>query len=55
MFICFGIMSMSQLTRGRGRGRGRHTYINKQQKLVGGKIQWREIEIRIKEVLGWKI
>jgi hypothetical protein len=48
-------MSMSQLTKGRGREKGIQTNINKQKKLVGGKIQWREIEIRIEEVLGGKI
>jgi len=46
---------MSQLTRGRGRRKGRQTNIIKQKKLVGEKIQWREIEIRIEEVLGGKI
>jgi hypothetical protein len=46
---------MSQLTRGKGRRRGRHTNINKQKELMSGKIQWKEIEIRIKEVLGGKI
>jgi hypothetical protein len=46
MSICFGIMSMSQLTRGKGRGKGRQKNINKQKKLMGGKIQWRKIEIR---------
>jgi hypothetical protein len=51
--MCFGIILMSQLTRGKGRGRGRHTNINKQKELVGGKIQWKDI--RIKEVLGGKI
>jgi len=55
MFICFGIMSMSKLTRGKGIRRGRQTYINKQKELVGGKIQWKEVEIRIEEVLGGKI
>jgi hypothetical protein len=41
--------------RGKGKGRGRQTYINKQKKLVGGKIQWKEIKIRIKRVLCGKI
>ncbi len=46
---------MSQLTRGRGRRKGRQTYINKQKELVGGNIQWREVEIRTEEVLVGKI
>ncbi len=46
---------MSQLTRGKGRGRGRHTNINKQKELVSWEIKWKEIEIRVKEVLGGKI
>jgi hypothetical protein len=29
---------MSKLIRRRGKGRGRHTNINKQKKLMGGKI-----------------
>jgi hypothetical protein len=48
-------MSMSQLTRGRGKGKGRQTCINKQKELVGGKIQWREIEIGTEEVMSRKI
>jgi hypothetical protein len=39
-------------TRGRGRGKGRQIDTNKQKELVDGRIQWREIEIRTKEVLG---